>query len=815
MTSRDLLRDFMDAAEAFFRREMWRRFTNFDCVGLRVPGQEELLVACVLGDAGEEYGLNLFRGPRAADDFHAMTTATTPDEGVVERIDLLGFTRERFGHLPPELQADLRAAGLHPRFDKEVPHLISKPTNHFPRTPDEAELRLLLIATRALVRADRQNLLIPAPPDDERGVCVITVEDETAVNPTVDVTREPLPRSATLSGPGVFAASGVDLTGHERGEGSWLVATMSTPATIINDPRSMRALMVVDEADGRMLDMMPFFADELSAAVDRLVDVFDTHGLPGRVVFADRQLHDALAPALDKAGVSCDYEAGHPLVEKIAEHFYKSLEKDGPDPFADEADEDVMPAPDDLAGWKKAGERLAKRFADHLWHGERPASTRAVKRYFGDDDLAYYLKEHEQRGVLPAYAAWCMLDYRPTKKSATQAEKLLEEGLPEAQAVLLRAMMAGHPTIYRLAAADPEAGTIDLEDVLLGGQVRVHDQLLSENSDPGIFLSARTYPAGQFHFVELAGPPLGFGMGHDAVEYLRECGLRFEPEALKREAHKFGWLWAWVEQWQADWQPPHLTNTDGEDLLPHTAFFSVEDPEAVRRALHEREDIDYDEAADEFVWVAVGGTGRRSPGGPVTLAELELIDDELIVTVNSAERFARAREWVERLPGVKFGDVQVRELDPFADDDEGTPPDELMEPETPPLEPEDIAAIQAHFDQQYMSWLDAPLPILDGLTPREAVRTPEGREQVETLIRTMPDPIGPARIEPPRRRLLRELGLPETRGGSAPEPTIETESIDDWAALEPVEPIRSGPRVGRNDPCPCGSGRKYKKCCGQ
>ena len=20
--------------------------------------------------------------------------------------------------------------------------------------------------------------------------------------------------------------------------------------------------------------------------------------------------------------------------------------------------------------------------------------------------------------------------------------------------------------------------------------------------------------------------------------------------------------------------------------------------------------------------------------------------------------------------------------------------------------------------------------------------------------------------------------------------------------------------VGRNDPCPCGSGRKYKKCCG-
>ena len=26
---------------------------------------------------------------------------------------------------------------------------------------------------------------------------------------------------------------------------------------------------------------------------------------------------------------------------------------------------------------------------------------------------------------------------------------------------------------------------------------------------------------------------------------------------------------------------------------------------------------------------------------------------------------------------------------------------------------------------------------------------------------------------------------------------------------------RESPRVGRNDPCPCGSGKKYKKCCGR
>jgi preprotein translocase subunit SecA len=34
--------------------------------------------------------------------------------------------------------------------------------------------------------------------------------------------------------------------------------------------------------------------------------------------------------------------------------------------------------------------------------------------------------------------------------------------------------------------------------------------------------------------------------------------------------------------------------------------------------------------------------------------------------------------------------------------------------------------------------------------------------------------------------------------------------------LAPVQQVkRAGDKVGRNDPCPCGSGKKYKKCCGQ
>ena len=36
-------------------------------------------------------------------------------------------------------------------------------------------------------------------------------------------------------------------------------------------------------------------------------------------------------------------------------------------------------------------------------------------------------------------------------------------------------------------------------------------------------------------------------------------------------------------------------------------------------------------------------------------------------------------------------------------------------------------------------------------------------------------------------------------------------AVGQWGVINP--PFHVGPAVGRHEPCPCGSGRKYKKCC--
>jgi SWIM/SEC-C metal-binding protein len=45
------------------------------------------------------------------------------------------------------------------------------------------------------------------------------------------------------------------------------------------------------------------------------------------------------------------------------------------------------------------------------------------------------------------------------------------------------------------------------------------------------------------------------------------------------------------------------------------------------------------------------------------------------------------------------------------------------------------------------------------------------------------------------------------------EPDKAEDISDVERALNPPEPVHSLPKVGRNDPCPCGSAKKFKKCC--
>lgn len=90
-----------------------------------------------------------------------------------------------------------------------------------------------------------------------------------------------------------------------------------------------------------------------------------------------------------------------------------------------------------------------------------------------------------------------------------------------------------------------------------------------------------------------------------------------------------------------------------------------------------------------------------------------------------------------------------------------------------------------------------------------------------------PEELAEVESAPPGRLLeaLRERQPPiddvavATAWWSTFEKNSAHDAVEDWDderhIIEPDQPYRAPPKVGRHEPCPCGSGKKFKKCCGK
>ena len=72
----------------------------------------------------------------------------------------------------------------------------------------------------------------------------------------------------------------------------------------------------------------------------------------------------------------------------------------------------------------------------------------------------------------------------------------------------------------------------------------------------------------------------------------------------------------------------------------------------------------------------------------------------------------------------------------------------------------------------------------------------------------------------PQQTLLHQTtsafgGTTTASSGGAKPSDVVSEAAAATEAQAKAKPVRTGPKVGRNDPCPCGSGKKYKQCCGR
>jgi preprotein translocase subunit SecA len=89
------------------------------------------------------------------------------------------------------------------------------------------------------------------------------------------------------------------------------------------------------------------------------------------------------------------------------------------------------------------------------------------------------------------------------------------------------------------------------------------------------------------------------------------------------------------------------------------------------------------------------------------------------------------------------------------------------------------------------------------------------RDIVSTLMKGHIPIQDPKQVQEARQRRRLDMSELETSKTDLPTYSEADQSSGRVPGQQKVQPVRVDKKVGRNEPCPCGSGKKYKLCHGK
>ena len=207
-------------------------------------------------------------------------------------------------------------------------------------------------------------------------------------------------------------------------------------------------------------------------------------------------------------------------------------------------------------------------------------------------------------------------------------------------------------------------------------------------------------------------------------------------------------------------RPPQLQTTDGEPMEFCEAYYEVDDVDKVRDVLSRHRS--FDPSGQELVWLS-GHRKKRAHQNleQIVLGRVHFGDNKLTLVTNSRPRLKKGKALLEKNVGTHIR----HKLDSFEDAQKIF--DSVEQPTgTPPQEediPKDVMEelVSQHTRRYYLEqWPNAPVPALDGMTPREAAQDPsmlprlvEQLKQFSLLMSR--NPVGDFKVE----ELLSLLGV--------------------------------------------------------
>ena len=393
------------------------------------------------------------------------------------------------------------------------------------------------------------------------------------------------------------------------------------------------------------------------------------------------------------------------------------------------------------------------------------AEDRALSEYWMAAGRDVVPVDADVQRQMPLFAPWMVFNWEITSAASakklqalegkTVAEILLQDPASRMDSLERRVAEAGNRNPYRffeVLRVDP-GKRVYLQDVLIGSEHTVQERSGSHYMKPHDLLFGRVAAIDEVNmFIGLAPyliPP-SYKVGLIDLRNRLKAGkpslTEADIQAAEMEIRR-----VFLGMDHTLHHPPTICNTDGDPLEPHKLVFEIDSPE---RVLDELASLSVTESKEEILRNARynedGGLQRvewdwsrpghkQSTGMSNTiLGNLTIDQGRLTVQVNSANRAKKFRKTIEKRLGaaVRF---KLDEITPFR-------PKEVWEAAQDPerresssneslmQDPEVQRLLAESMRSHWEGWVDMKIPVLGNRTPREAVRTADGREAVEALL---------------------------------------------------------------------------------
>ena len=368
---------------------------------------------------------------------------------------------------------------------------------------------------------------------------------------------------------------------------------------------------------------------------------------------------------------------------------------------------------------------------------------------------------------MPVFIPWFLYEWLPDPATTAVPAHLLDE-FPVAAGFLRRArriqpLLAQYIqaclerpfSFLEVVAATPGTG-FRLHDVLTGAEHDVTERSASQGSTVGDILFAKPVTVDHLTVLDGCGPALIPPLQKPGIIALRRQlrrGRRSVTDGVVRDFDiEVREVYLEITDRLLNPRPPRLQNTDGEALSFHRVAWEVPSARlAFDRLAPLAQGTDAVELPDDatcsvtgeletvdFPWLREGNAKHASWTNTV-LGTFRINGRQLTLEVNSKERARLACLLVDSaMPNAVHRGTVVESVEAALAAHRAAPPAERAARDQKAEELHGDPALQEHMReflrQHYRGWIDTSLPALGGKTPRQAMRTRDGREMVEALL---------------------------------------------------------------------------------